>query len=578
MSDHRHGERRRNSHRGRVGAGLWLAALVPACAPATPGEGFLGDDDRIELCQGEVEVPDPVLREVLLAVVPQPEPPEDLPEDEEPEPVILADRLRTVRGLNVPERGITDLRGLECAQGLLSLGLAGNEITDVTPLLDLTGLEQLELSDNQITELDALGRLTRLTRLSIDGNGITDVGPLAGLVNLEALDLADNELSSVEPLAGLTGLAVLVLSGNQLTRLDSLAGLTELRGLELDDNMLTSLEPLSGLVQLRFVDLDGNMLTSLEPLAQAVDMQELEASRNALTSLAGVEGMTTLTRIVAQDNQITSTEGVGGLALLSTLDLGDNELTSLVGVEGLGELQTLRLALNRVTDLGPMAGLPELRTLDLRYNEGLSDLGVLGTLPLLGSLAAGGYGQVQDLGPLAGRQVLRSLSFIEGEVPDLGFFAQLPALEAIDFEGTPLSSAHLADIAQAGTLQSLSLDATGISDLSPLGPLMLIETLEARNNQIARIDTLAGWIGLRTARLGGNPLSSLEGVEMHEVLRELDLSDSAIGDLAPLVANETFRRGDTLVITGTAVDQGDCDDIAALRGREAVVETDVSCP
>lgn len=549
-----------------------------ACTPSAPGEGFLADGDRIELCQGEVEVPDEALREALLAVVPQPDPPEDLPEGEEPEPVILADRLRTVRGLNVPERGIESLAGLECAQGLLSLGLAGNAVSDVTPLLDLTGLEQLELSGNQITDLSALGRLTRLTRLSIDENGVTSLGPLATLTNLEALNAGGNELTSVEPLAGLTGLAVLVLSNNQVADVSPLAGLTELRGLEIDGNLVTDITPLAGLTRLRFVDLDGNEIESLEPLADAVDMQELEASRNQLTSLAGVEQMVTLTRITAQENQITSTEGVGGLALLSTLDLGENAITSLTGVEGLGELQTLRLALNVVTDLSPLTGLPELRTLDLRYNEGLSDLGVVATLPLLGSLAAGGYEQTQDLSGLAGRQVLRSLTFIEGRVPDLAFFGELPGIESIDFEGTPLSEDDLANIALAGTLQSLSLDATGISDLSPLEPLMLVEAIEARDNALSRVDSLASWINLRTARLSGNPLSSLEGVEMHEVLSELDVGNTPIDDLTPVVSNETFRRGDTLVITETGVDSGDCGDIATIVGREAVVETDLECP
>lgn len=568
--------------RCRRGLGFVVAAalgLVAGCTAEAPGPGFLGDGDAIELCQGEIEVPDPALRELLLELVPQPPPPDDLPDDApDPEPVIMAEQLRTLRGLNAPGQGIADLRGLECAQGLLSLGLADNEITDVTPLLDLTGLRQLELSNNQITDLRALGSLHRLTRLSLPGNGIEDVSPLAGLSQLEALDLAENAIADVSPLAGLSQLAVLVLSKNQVANVSPLGGLTALVGLELDDNQVESIASLRGLRGLRFVDLDGNRIESLEPLADAVGMQELEASRNALGSLAGVERMVELTRIVAQENEITTTAGVRDLVELSVLDLGDNALTSLPDVEGLVNLQRLLISLNAVTDLGPLAGLPELRDLDVRYNQGLVDLDVVGTLPLLGSLATGGYGQAQDLGGLAGRQVLRSLTYVEAQVVDLGFFGELPGIESINFTSTPLTAAHLASIAQAGTLQSLVLDSTGIDDLSPLAPLTAIETLSARDCALTRVDALAGFLGLRTARLAGNPLESLAGVELHEVLSELDVSRSTLADLAPLVANETFRRGDTLVAEETALDEADCADVAAIRAREAVVQTDLQCP
>jgi internalin A len=575
--DRAEGRRRPAVALGSVAPG-GLLLLGVACSPGEPGPGLLGDPDEIELCHGEIEVPDPALREALLAVVPQPDPPEDPPPDApEPEPVILAEHLRTLRGLNAPGLDIADLRGLECAQGLLSLGLSGNAITDVEPLLDLTGLRQLELSNNEITDVTALGRLHRLTRLALPGNGIADISPLAGLSELEALDLAENEVGSLSALAGLEKLAVLVLSKNQVADLGPLAGLSALVGLEIDDNQVGSLDPLRRLTGLRYVDLDGNHIGSLEPLADAVGMQELEASRNELTSLAGVERMLGITRIVAQENQITTTAPVAALSALSVLDLGDNQLASLEGVGGLSDLQRLLIPLNRVTDLGPASGLPELRDLDVRYNEGLVDLDVVGTLPLLGFLAAGGYGQAQDLGGLAGRQVLRSLTYVDAVVVDLGFFAELPGLESITFTDTPLSPEDLGHIAQAATLQALLLDATGITDLSPLAPLTLVETLSAKDCGLPRVDTLAGWPNLRTARLSGNPLQSLEGVEWHELLSELDVSRTPLADLAPVVTNETFRRGDTLVAEETGLDEGDCGDVAVIRDREAVVQTDLEC-
>jgi hypothetical protein len=157
-----------------------LLVGLTACTSGTPGPGQIGDAADAELCVGLVDVPDPALRELLLEVVEQPPPPEDMMEgDEEPERVILAENLRKLRGLSAYDLGIADLRGLECAQGLISLGLSDNAITDVGPLENLTGLEQLELSNNALTDLRDLGELVRLRRVALDGNMITEIGPLA---------------------------------------------------------------------------------------------------------------------------------------------------------------------------------------------------------------------------------------------------------------------------------------------------------------------------------------------------------------------------------------------------------------
>ena len=151
-------------------------------------------------------------------------------------------------------------------------------------------------------------------------------------------------------------------------------------------------------------------------------------------------------------------------------------------------------------------------------------------------------------------------------------------LKGINFSGTELSTDQLSQIAQASTLQTLTLVECGMTDVSPLSALPLIESFDVRDNELASIETAAFWLNLRTLRLNRNPLTSLAGLEMHEVLREVDITGTMVDDLTPLVVNETFRTGDELIAEDTALDEGDCGDIAVIRERMGVVTTDVACP
>ena len=109
-------------------------------------------------------------------------------------------------GLNVSDKGIVNLTGLEHATDLQSLGLVRNKIQDLSPLSGLTGLGYLNLGDNQISDLRPLAALTRLEFLHLWRNQIKDISPLAGLVNLKNLNLSGNQIADISALAGLENL------------------------------------------------------------------------------------------------------------------------------------------------------------------------------------------------------------------------------------------------------------------------------------------------------------------------------------------------------------------------------------
>ena len=121
-------------------------------------------------------------------------------------PLTQQDVQEHLTSLEVINKGIIDLTGLEHATDLRLLGLIRNKISDLSPLSDLTGLVHLNLGTNQISDVSPLAGLVKLESLGLNDNQITDVSPLAGLINLEKLSLVSNPISDISPLAKLENL------------------------------------------------------------------------------------------------------------------------------------------------------------------------------------------------------------------------------------------------------------------------------------------------------------------------------------------------------------------------------------
>ena len=137
-------------------------------------------------------MPDPALREAVRETL-------DIPADVPLTPA----HLQSLGRLDVPDKGIVDLTGLEHAIHCHALILEENEIRDISPLSGLTNLAFLDLSHNQISDIRPLAGLTGLGGLKLANNQIVDISPLAGLVNLNLLNIANNRITDFSPLAGL---------------------------------------------------------------------------------------------------------------------------------------------------------------------------------------------------------------------------------------------------------------------------------------------------------------------------------------------------------------------------------------
>ena len=228
--------------------------------------------------------------------------------------------IEAVTSLNIKEKNLTDISGIEYFTQLTSLSCGKNQLTAL-PVENLTKLTNLDCSYNQLTELP-VGNLTNLKSLDCSDNQLTAL-PVENLTNLTLLYCSNNQLTAllVEKLSKLTNLRC---NNNQLTAMP-VEKLSQLAVLYCDNNQLTEL-PVGNLTELTVLNCDNNQLTAL-PVENLTLLEQLNCGTNLLAEL-DIEKLTQLKNLYCNNNQLTSLP-VGKLNNLNVLSCYDNRLTEL---------------------------------------------------------------------------------------------------------------------------------------------------------------------------------------------------------------------------------------------------------
>jgi serine/threonine protein kinase len=271
---------------------------------------------------------------------------------------ILAADLQTLTTLDVSQRQIASLEGLQYAVNLSQLTADGNAISDLTPLSYLGHLRALYLSDNEISDLSPLMRLKNLKTLYLENNRIASLAALDG-IDLYDLSLGANDISDLSPLSGAVHMQRLNLYGNRILDCSALQSMQSFSWLALNENQISDLIPLSSLPSLTTLILSHNAIYDIAPLASNVKLVCLDLSSNYINDISPL----------------------AALAQLETLDLSTNiRLADLSSLANLSRLRDLGLAYLEACDYSPVCSIPILRSVtfgvnqDTQNDEGLANL------------------------------------------------------------------------------------------------------------------------------------------------------------------------------------------------------------
>ncbi len=162
-----------------------------------------------------------------------------------------------ITAINVTNKGISDVTGIEVFTELVSFNCTQNNITDLNMSNNLN-LQTLTCTNNNINNLN-ISTNTNLTHLSCDSNNLSSLD-LTNNTQLFVIDCSYNPLSLLN-LSSLTSLYTLDCTDANLTTLD-FTNNTNLSNLYCSYNQITSLD-LSNLSSLERIFCSNNSLTSL---------------------------------------------------------------------------------------------------------------------------------------------------------------------------------------------------------------------------------------------------------------------------------------------------------------------------
>ena len=185
--------------------------------------------------------------------------------------VLSQGEIEAVYNIDVPEKNIADLKGIEYFTALTQLYCSGNQLTNIDVSKN-TALTELWCFNNKLTSLDVSKNIA-LTKLECFNNKLTSLD-VSKNIALTKLECSNNQLTSLD-VSKNTALTELWCNSNQLTNLD-VSQNTALINLYCDWNQLTSLD-LSNNTALTYTDLLSNSFYIGE-VTSSYDLKNLPGS------------------------------------------------------------------------------------------------------------------------------------------------------------------------------------------------------------------------------------------------------------------------------------------------------------
>ena len=448
----------------------------------------------------------------------------DVPLQPSPEEGVLFDH--TTFADSALERAVRDQLGQE--RGALSAEA-------------LESITRLDLSERGVTLLEGIEQLPNLRRLHLADGQLTgaSLGALAPLVRLDTLDLAGNRLDALESIALLRALRVLIISDNELTDLSPLASLTSLEILDFSDNNVSDLSPLRALRRLRQLNLDNNQVRDIAPLTSLPQLRRVELSGNPLprSTLSMLRQRGVEVTFYAEALAVSSEHVEASIRTVLDKPVGPLEeddflrvrelivsgaIETLGGLEHLKNLESLAVRGSRalLNDLTPLAELENLRSINIMSTP-IIDLRPLRDLRRLVSLRVS-IGKLTTLNGLGGQLELRELILTGNQIREIHELRRLLRLQRLD-----LASNQIEDVAMLTTLRGithLNIASNDIVDITPLSRMISLEDVRMAANNIVDIAPLLELEHLRVISLGNNPLNQASLEEYIPALRARGVS------------------------------------------------------
>ena len=308
---------------------------------------------------GQVHIPDPNLRAAIA--------------DELGKSVnapITAEEMKGLRAIDLANKGVRDLTGLQFATNVTWLHLIDNQISDLSPIAGLMELREIWARGNVLSNLSPVRGLTNLTHLEFPGSPISDLSPVKGLTNLIYLNCNNTLVSDLSPISDLVNLEWLLMHHTNVSDMSPISGLINLKVIYFNNDTVSDISPFAGLANLEVFGTWGNPFSDLSPLAGLTKLHKVDICGAMLSDLSPLAGLTGLKELYLPANGISDVSPLEGLTGLNRLNLDLNKITDISPLAGLTNLNWLRVSRNEISDFSPLDRLRGNIKLDWYSNPG----------------------------------------------------------------------------------------------------------------------------------------------------------------------------------------------------------------
>ena len=159
---------------------------------------------------------------------------------------IPTDSISQITSINLDNKQIEDITGLEKLTSLTDISLSKNNVKNINALNNLNNIFSLNLNEN--SELgtniaNVLASKTTITTLKVSNTRISDIAFVSNMANLYSFDASNNTISNISELESLGNLKELNLAGNSSLRsISSILRMTQLEKLNISHCGITTLE------------------------------------------------------------------------------------------------------------------------------------------------------------------------------------------------------------------------------------------------------------------------------------------------------------------------------------------------
>jgi len=432
----------------------------------------------------------------------------------------------TLDDLGLADEDVEDVLQL---YSLTSLSMAGNSISDFSALSALGGLTSLDLSRNMLSDVSAASALTGLRSLFLDENPIKDFSPLYQLTNLSVLSIKGIEISSeqlTELSNALPNCAIHSDTATESVMDISVGGVTfksDVSELNLSGLGIYDISALANCKELKKLNLSGNEISDLYALMNLPKLEYLDISFNQVSDLRPLMGLSTLKQINASDNLIASTAPVGPMTALTKLDISNNPISDFSGFEINRSLLVLSVKNTGLNDEGLecLSHLTSLNELNIEDNPDISGECVDAMIKKIGSCALI-HSKLYYTADLDGHPVkgnTTELDLNSAGISDISALGRLGCLETLNLAKNTINDIYIFQHTDSRfTLKTLDLSGNYIADITPVSFVVNLEYLDISNNSINSVMPLMTMTNLKELYLSGNPLSDEQVEALRNVL------------------------------------------------------------